>query len=450
VEKKGLIVVITNLAAPNRNIFMDITGVVTNAPDTTFYGEEGCLGLTFHPGFATNGFFYVFYTGLTTTAAGSGRHDILSRFKVSPGDPNQGDSASEVRYIVQYDQGTDHNAGDLHFGPDGYLYVSLGDGGCCNDFLHNAQRINKDFFSAIMRLDLDNRPGSLPPNFHFSSLPSLTNYSIPPDNPFIGTTNFNASSVNPTNVRTEFWAVGMRNPWRFSFDPLTGDLYLGHVGEHMVEWINLVTNKANFGWSFYEGHYPTSIALPPPGFVLTPPILEYFHGSGRACVIGGIVYRGGLTPQLYGAYLFADYASGEIWSGRYSPAQRILTQVTVIISAGSTNHVSCFGVDPSNGDPLVAAIKGGTNSAIQRIISAVPVQFPIFTNVSLSGTNLILAGTNGSPTQAYYLLASSNLLQSVTSWPPVATGLFDSSGNFTVTNPISPGFKQHFYRIQVP
>jgi hypothetical protein len=107
-------------------------------------------------------------------------------------------------------------------------------------------------------------------------------------------------------------------------------------------------------------------------------------------------------------------------------------------------------VDPSNGDPLVAAIKGGTNSAIQRIISAVPVQFPIFTNVSLSGTNLILAGTNGSPTQAYYLLASSNLLQSVTSWPPVATGLFDSSGNFTVTNPISPGFKQHFYRIQVP
>jgi hypothetical protein len=217
----------------------------------------------------------------------------------------------------------------------------------------------------------------------------------------------------------------------------------------MVEWINLVTNKANFGWNFYEGDFEVVVILPP-GFVQTPPIWEYFHGSGRACVIGGIVYRGGATPQLYGAYLFADYASGEIFSGRYSPVQRRLTQVTTIISAGNTNRVVAFGVDPSNGDPLVAAVKSGTNSAIQRISSAVPVLFPMVTNLSLFGTNLILAGNNGNPTQAYYLLASSNLTQSVASWPAVATGLFDSSGNFSITNPISPGFKQRFYRIQVP
>src|SRR5204863_1478914 len=129
VEKKGRIVVITNLAAPTRTIFMDISGQVTSAADTSIGGEEGLLGLAFHPGYATNGYFYVFYVGAASTSAGFGRHDILSRYKVSNSDPNQGDSTSEVRFIVQFDQESNHNAGDLHFGPDGYLYVSLGDEG---------------------------------------------------------------------------------------------------------------------------------------------------------------------------------------------------------------------------------------------------------------------------------------------------------------------------------
>ena len=449
-EKRGRVIIITNLAAPSRTIFMDITNEVTSAADTNIGGEEGLLGLAFHPGYATNGYFYLFFTGPASTAAGSGRHDILARFKVSASNPNQGDSTSEVRFILQYDEADNHNAGDLHFGPDGYLYVSLGDEGGGFDNFHNSQRIDKDFFSAIMRLDVDNHPGSLPPNFHFSSLPSLTNYSIPPGNPFIGATNFNGSSVNPTNVRTEFWAVGMRNPWRFNFDPLTGDLYLGHVGQGLIEWVNIVTNGANCGWNFYEGSRQWTNPLPAGFTNFCPRIAEYGHTNGRNCIIGGIVYRGGVTPQLYGAYLFADYGSGEIWSGRYSPAQGLLTQITTNISATATNHVTAFGVDPSNGDPLVAAIKSGTNSGIQRIVSAVPVKFPFVTNVSLSGTNLILTGTNGSPTQTYYLLASSNLSQSLTNWPRVTTSLFDSSGNFAVTNPLSPGFTQRFYRIQVP
>src|SRR5439155_12226305 len=129
VEKKGRIVVVTNLAAPTRTIFIDISSRVISSADTTVSGEEGCLGLAFHPDYATNGFFYVFYTGNATTSAGSGRHDILSRYKVSASNPNQGDSSSEVRYLLQYDQADNHNAGDLHFGPDGYLYVALGDEG---------------------------------------------------------------------------------------------------------------------------------------------------------------------------------------------------------------------------------------------------------------------------------------------------------------------------------
>src|SRR6267142_1260982 len=177
VEKKGRIVVITNLAAPTRTIFMDIStsSKIISGNDIPIGGEEGLLGLAFHPGYATNGYFYVFYTGTNTTPAGTGEHDTLSRFQVSSANPNRGDPASEIRYIVQYDQAANHNAGDLHFGPDGYLYISLGDEGGAYGSFNNTQRITNNFFSAIMRLDVDKRPGSLTPHPHPSALPSLTN-----------------------------------------------------------------------------------------------------------------------------------------------------------------------------------------------------------------------------------------------------------------------------------
>ncbi len=181
-EKHGRIVVITNLLAPTRTIFMDVSARVrvSNASESAdISGEEGLLGMVFHPGYATNGFFYLFYTGNLTSSAGTGRHDVLSRFQVSSGNPNQGDPNSEVRFITQWDEANNHNAGDIHFGPDGYLYVSLGDEGGGYDDHHNSQRIDHDFFSAIMRIDVDNRPGNLPPNPHPSALPSLTNYSVP-------------------------------------------------------------------------------------------------------------------------------------------------------------------------------------------------------------------------------------------------------------------------------
>src|SRR5262249_35386192 len=163
------------------------------------------------------GYFYVTYTGTN----GASRNDILSRFQVPPGDSNAADPNSETRFIVQFDEAPNHNAGDMHFGPDGYLYVALGDEGGSYGQYGNSQRIDRDYFSAIMRIDVDNLPGNLPPNPH-PSVQSLTNYSIPADNPWVGATTFNGVAVNPAQVRTEFYCIGMRNPWRWSFDPPSG------------------------------------------------------------------------------------------------------------------------------------------------------------------------------------------------------------------------------------
>ena len=213
-----------------------------------------------------------------------------------------------------------------------------------------------------MRLDVDKRPGSLPPHAH-PALPSLTNYSIPPDNALVGASTFNGLAVNPANVHTEFWATGMRNPWRFSFDSLNGTLFLGHVGQDNIEWLNIVTNGANCGWSFYEGTRRWTNSLPP-GFNLTPRIFEYGHTNGRICVIGGVVYRGSRLSQLYGAYTYADYGSGEIWALRTSGFTA--TQNTLLLTDSGAN-IMAFGTDPSNGDVLYAAGRSGNNSQIKRL-----------------------------------------------------------------------------------
>jgi len=352
-EKAGNIVVITNLAAPTRTVFMSLT-VMSDS-------ESGLLGLAFHPGYATNGYFFVFSTRSTNTSQGSGRHQCISRFQVSPGNPNLGLAASELMLLAQRDSAGNHNGGDLHFGPDGYLYASVGDEGPQYNGAGNAQIITNKFFSAILRLDVDKRPGNLLPNSHPAN---STNYFIPADNPYVGLTSFNGQPVNPANIRTEFYSIGYRNPWRMSFDPATGFLYVADVGQDLYEEVSVITNGANAGWAYYEGKqlakplYPsrsTILTNPPPG--LTFPIQDYAHGSGTFqgnSISGGIVYRGSRISQLYGAYVFGDYTSGNIWMLRYDgsntvPFQRI---------TGANGPVA-FGRDPSNGDVLVAQINNG-------------------------------------------------------------------------------------------
>ncbi len=352
-EKGGNIVVLTNLASPNRTVFMTLP-VVTSS-------ESGLLGLAFHPNYAANGYFYVFYSRNLTTSQGSGLHQCISRFEVSPANPNQGLAATEQFLIRQRDTAANHNGGDLHFGPDGYLYASVGDEGPQYNGAGHAGIITNHFFSAILRLDVDRRPENPLPNPHPAN---STNYHVPADNPYLGLTEFNGAPVNPADIRTEFYSIGYRNPWRMSFDRATGFLYVADVGQDLYEEVSVITNGAHAGWPYYEGNmlarslYPTRPLLytnPPPG--LTFPIQAYGHGSGPLqgnSVSGGIVYRGDRISQLYGAYVFGDYTSGNIWFLRHDgtntvPFQRI---------AGASGPVA-FGADPGNGDVLIAQINNG-------------------------------------------------------------------------------------------
>jgi len=346
-EKGGVVVVITNLASPTRTVFMNLTVNPTS--------ESGLIGMVFHPGYATNGYFYIFYSQNMNTSQGNGLHQRISRFSVSPANPNQGMPASELPLIRQYDTAGNHNGGDLHFGPDGYLYISLGDGGAQYDGSRNSQRIDKDYFSAILRIDVDKLPGNLLPNPHPAN---TTNYFVPADNPFIGRTNFAGVTINPGNIRTEFYAIGFRNPWRMSFDSATGLLYVGDVGQDTWEEVDVIVKGGNYGWVYREGAHPgyrTNEA--PAGFSSIDPIQDYRHGGATNqgnSVTGGVVYRGQRLSQLYGWYVFGDYTSGNIWALRHDG----VTTIPFRRLTGASGPVA-FGTDPRNGDILIAQINNG-------------------------------------------------------------------------------------------
>ncbi len=383
VSHAGVIYVITNLASPNVRTFLSKQGEVN------FSGESGMLGLAFHPGFATNGFFFVSYNLNTTTAQGTGLHARLSRFQVSSNNPNVA-ATNELILFTQKDPDENHNAGDLHFGPDGYLYMSLGDGGGGNDEFGNTQLINSNFFSAIMRLDVDVpfRPTSLMPNPH----PGITNagvinYRIPEDNPFIGRTNYNGVEIDPATVRTEFYAVGFRNPWRFSFDLVTGFLYCADVGQELYEEVSIVTKGGNYGWPYREGSHGGP-RVGPAFEALTDPIHENPHGGGNlqgSSIIGGVVYRGTRFSQLYGAYLFSDYISTHVWMLRHDGTNTVPFQRLVDVPTPSA-----IGTDPSNGDVLIASYSQGllyrlnynTNSSTGTPIPPTLAQTGAFTNLT--------------------------------------------------------------------
>jgi glucose/arabinose dehydrogenase len=429
---------------------MDISSrvsVVNSSESGDLNNEEGMLSMVFDPGYATNGCFYVFYMGQATNGT-SGLHDILSRFQVTSTNANQGDTNSETRLIVQYDRAPNHNGGDMHFGPDGYLYVSVGDEGDEYNTLGNAQHIDRNFFSGILRIDVNKLPGSLASNPNSESA-ATTNFAVPPDNPFVGATTFDGLPVNTNYLRTEFWAVGLRNPWRFSFDPVTGILYCGDVGQDQYEEVDIITKGGNYGWATWEG-----INSPPSGVntngqpvPLNPifPIVTYAHGSatnqGNA-VMGGVVYHGNRFPQLRGAYIYGDYVKGNVWRLTYDG-----TNATTPQWLFADPGISAFGTDPANGDVLYCNLENGNNSIIRRIISTNTM--PFINTVALSGTNLIVSGTNGAQNGNYYILTSTNLALSPTNWLRTSTNPFDANGDFIFTNPVDPSQTQLFYLLQV-
>lgn len=242
--------------------------------------EQGLLGLAFHPLYAENGYFYVNYTKRNDDS-------VVARFQVSQKDAFQADAKSETQLLVLKQPFQNHNGGEVAFGPDGYLYLGFGDGGSGGDPRNFAQSLDT-FLGKILRLDVD----------------SAQPYAIPTDNPFA-----------TGGGLPEIWAYGLRNPWRFTFDRVTGDLYIADVGQNQWEEVDFIPAGApgglNFGWKFYEGSYPfESVAPLETSFVF--PVVEYSHAEGCS-VTGGVVYRGHRLPAWQGIYLYGDYCSGRVW-----------------------------------------------------------------------------------------------------------------------------------------
>ena len=311
-ELRGRIIVLTNLAAPTRTVFLDVTA-------TTAYVQEAALvSIAFHPNYALNGRFFVHRVVTPADGEGNGWFNQISEFRVSPDNPNQ--AAIQERVLIrQRHVFPNHFGGDLHFGPDGYLYGSFGDG--LNPGI-NSQQIDRDFFSAIWRIDVDDRPGSLEPNPH----PSVVgHYRIPADNPFIGATRFLGRAVNPEQVRTEFWSVGLRNPFRFSVDSATGDVWIGDVGFESYESVYRSSKASNHGWpareGALEGILPGTVPadfLSLPEYNYSPPFYGYHHKDGH-CVMVGPVYRGSRWTELYGSLIFLDHSYGWLGAMKKSP-----------------------------------------------------------------------------------------------------------------------------------
>ncbi|HMP72559.1 MAG TPA: PQQ-dependent sugar dehydrogenase [Kiritimatiellia bacterium] len=358
VEQHGIIRRIDHWATPPRttNTFLDITDRVRSV-----HGEEGLLGLAFHPNYATNGWFFVFYTAESATPDHWLHDDILSRFTRDPNNPDIADPASEVILFRQsnYMWGVNHNAGDLHFGPDGYLYLSLGDGG----YDQQSQIIDGGFFGGIIRIDVDQRPENIPPPPHTHPLGP---YRIPADNPFVNATTFNGLPINTNTLRTEFFATGLRNPWRMSVDPLTGEILTGDVGAGDWEEINYILPGGNYGWPFREGPDPYQ-GSPPPGAVFIDPIHAYGRADGLS-VIGGFIYRGTSLPELVGHYIYTDWANSLLYA--------LLPQGTNPVTPIPLNGLG-FGFgptsiapDPSNRDILVT--RNGWYTSIERLVRSAP------------------------------------------------------------------------------
>jgi glucose/arabinose dehydrogenase len=267
--------------------FLDIRGLVRSNSL-----EQGLFSVAFHPGYPVVPYFYVDYTDLAGDT-------VVARYETDPADPDRAlpDSALTVLAVDQPDP--IHNGGQLQFGPDGYLYIGMGDGGPANDPQCQAQR-GESLLGKLLRIDVDGGTAQQP-------------YAIPPDNPFAG----------PGDPLDEIWALGLRNPWRFSFDRETGDLFLGDVGQASREEIDLQPAGAgggrNYGWKRMEGNLcldDTSACPPVPACgspALTAPIFDYAHEEGRCAVIGGYVYRGTAIPELAGSYLYGDICTGELW-----------------------------------------------------------------------------------------------------------------------------------------
>jgi glucose/arabinose dehydrogenase len=304
--------------------FIDISRSVSDG------GEQGLLGLAFHPSYESNGKLYLSYTDINGTS-------VIREYLVSAANPDRVDGSSGRTLLRVKQPYANHNGGHIVFGPDGYLYIGLGDGGSGGDPGNRAQS-RGTLLGKILRIDVNRRTGSLP-------------YGIPTTNPFVGRSGLD-----------QIWAYGLRNPWRFSFDRSTGDLWIGDVGQTSWEEVDRAYASSgrnagrgvNYGWRVMEGAH---CFRPSSGCVRTGktlPLTEYRHSNGRCSITGGYVYRGTAYPDLVGAYFFADYCSGEIWF----VDRRASRGVTPIRAIDTRAQITSFGEDEAG--ELYVTAAGGT------------------------------------------------------------------------------------------
>ncbi|WP_172277835.1 PQQ-dependent sugar dehydrogenase [Chryseobacterium sp. LAM-KRS1] len=314
VQQNGIIKIIQPSGTINATNFLNISSKVL------YGGERGLLGLAFHPQYATNGYFFVYYNNATNG------NIIVARYTVSSTDPNVADASSE-KIILNIPKPFDnHNGGSIHFAPDGKLWVVTGDGGSGGDPNNNAQNKNS-LLGKMLRLDIN----------------STNAYNIPPDNPFVG-----------IDGADEIWAYGLRNAWKFSFDLTTGNAMIADVGQGQIEEINknpITQAGINYGWRCYEGNTAYNTGGCAAASTMTFPVAVYDHSGGKCSITGGYVYRGTLYTALQGKYFFADYCSNQI--GMLSSDNSITWTTSY-----SGNGFSTFGQDNQNG-LYVAGVNSG-------------------------------------------------------------------------------------------
>lgn len=309
--------------ASEANVFLDIAS--RTAPFEKA-AEEGLLGLAFHPKFKSNGELFVFYTPLEGE-----RRSRIARFKVDPKNPEVADPKSEEVIIEIPQPFPNHNGGTVLFGPDGMLYIGMGDGGGAGgDPLSNGQNLGTHL-AKILRIDVDKKDAGL-------------GYAVPKDNPFVAR----------DGAKPEIWCYGIRNPWRMAFDKPTGDFWVADVGQGVWEEINLIERGGNYGWSLAEGHHPFKPVTEPKDKLIGP-IWEYHHEAGKS-ITGGSVYHGKRVPELAGQYVYADYVNGRLWALKYDRAKKKVTANRPIF--GNVAPVTSFGEDEA-GEIYFLTINGG-------------------------------------------------------------------------------------------
>lgn len=388
VQQGGLIRILNPNQTVNATPFLNLSTLIASG------GERGLLGLAFHPDYATNGWFFVNYTNTSGNT-------VIARYSVSTSNPNVADPTGLILMTISQPY-SNHNGGSLRFGPDGYLYIGMGDGGSGGDPQGYAQNMDlahpnvvsnpsRIYLGKMLRIDVNTTAGIL-------------NYGIPPTNPYVGQAG-----------KEEIWARGLRNPWKFSFNRLNGDLWIGDVGQGEYEEINktaspLPNTGLNYGWRCYEGSVAYNTSGCAAVGTMTMPLTQYTHTATGGCsVTGGYVYTGSLYPNLLGKYVFADYCTGEIGL--------IGTAGTIAWNYNFSGVITSFGEDK---DGELYATNGST---VYKIIDQ---------SFSVSEFEKIGFSLSPNPTKDFFTIKSTHSIMAS------AIEVFDLSGKLLMTKDLDP------------